>query len=180
MRTKMIFCMLAALAASMPAMRAQSRGPGFSPLNPAQVGTRLETVIECGFGYSPHEKYDVKVTLLEVLRRDKASERIKAASASNQPPKAGSVCLARVKLGVFAKAELCHELRQEEFAAFRRWARIGGRHDCLSRGSEPSFQAIPSKAGSPSRHRKAGTRHCWEVCQCRSAVEQGGSVVSVY
>ena len=89
MRTKMIFCMLAALAASMPVARAQSQGAGFSPLKPAQVGTRLGTVIECGFGYSPHEKYDVKVTLLEVLRGDKASERIKAASASIQPPKAG-------------------------------------------------------------------------------------------
>ena len=78
--------MLTALAASMPVARAQSRGAGYSPLNPAQVGTRLETVIECGFGYSPHEKYDVKVTLLEVLRGDKASERIEAASASNQSP----------------------------------------------------------------------------------------------
>ncbi len=114
--------MLAALAASMPAARAQSRGAGFSPLNPAQVGTRLGTVIECGFGYSPHEKYDVKVTLLEVLRGDRAWDRIKAASASNQSPKAGfEYVLARVKFEFFAKGapgNCVHELRQEEFAAF--------------------------------------------------------------
>ncbi len=122
MRTKMIFCLLAALTAWIPAARAQSRGTGYSPLNPAQVGNRLETVIECGFGYSPHEKYDVKVTLLEALRGEKAWERIKAAGTSNQSPKAGfEYVLARVKFEFFAKGapgNCVHELRPEEFSAF--------------------------------------------------------------
>ena len=125
MRTKTIFCIwcvLAALAVRMPPARSQLRGTGFSPLNPAQVGARLETVIECGFGYSPHEKYDVKVTLLEVVRGDKALERIKAASASNQPPNAGfEYILAHIKFEFFAKGapgDCVHELRREEFTAF--------------------------------------------------------------
>ncbi len=184
MRTKMIFCMLAALAASMPAMRAQSRGPGFSPLNPAQAGTRLGTVIECGFGYSPHEKYDVNVTLLEVLRGDKASERIKAASASNQPPKAGfEYILARVKFEFFAKGapgNCVHELRREEFAAF---SADGQEYEAaMIAPPQPGLSAKLNSGDSfegwiafqaPQGGNKALLRF---VASVGSAVEQGGQV----
>ena len=116
--------LMLAIAGRAPATRAQtSTGKlGFSPFSPAPVGIRLETVIECGFGYSPHEKYDAKVTLLEVVRGDKAWERIKAASASNKPPQAGfEYILARIKFEYFARGapgDCVHELRREEFTAF--------------------------------------------------------------
>ena len=184
MRTKMIFCLLAALGVWIPAARAQSRGTGFSPLHPAQVGTRLETVIECGFGYSPHEKYDVKVTLLEALRGDKALGRIKAANASNQSPKAGfEYVLARVKFEFFAKGapgNCVHELRREEFAAFS------------ADGQEYEAAMIaPPQPGLPAKLKSGDSFEGWLAFQAPqggnkallrfvasvgSAVEQGGQV----
>lgn len=112
------------IALPMPVTTAQTSSykPGFSPLNPAPIGMQLETVIECGFGYRPHEKYNVKVTLLEAVRGDKAWQRIKAVSSSNQPPQRGfEYILARIKFEYSARGapgDCIHELRPEEFTAF--------------------------------------------------------------
>jgi hypothetical protein len=112
------------IALPIPVTTAQTSSfkQGFSPLNPAPIGMQLETVIECGFGYRPHEKYNVKVTLLEAVRGDKAWQRIKAVSASNQPPQRGfEYILARIKFEYSARGapgDCIHELRSEEFTAF--------------------------------------------------------------
>lgn len=60
----------------------QSQTPGYSPLNPAAVGARVETMIQCG-----GEPCDARIFLLEVVRGEKAWQRIKAASSSNAAPK---------------------------------------------------------------------------------------------
>ncbi len=99
-----------------------TRAKGFSPFSPAPVGLQLESIIECGFGYRPHEKYDIKITLLEVLRGNKAWELIKSASAASKPPKDNyEYILARIKFDYYARGapgDCVHELRQEEFTAF--------------------------------------------------------------
>jgi hypothetical protein len=59
----------------------QSQIPGYSPLSPAAVGARVETVIQCG-----GEPCDARIFLLEVVRGEKAWQRIQAANPSNTPP----------------------------------------------------------------------------------------------
>jgi hypothetical protein len=61
----------------------QSQTQGYSPLSPAAVGVRVETVIQCG-----GEPCDAKISLLEIVRGEKAWQRIKAADSSNVQPKA--------------------------------------------------------------------------------------------
>ena len=61
----------------------QSQTQGYSPLSPAAVGARVETVIQCG-----GEPCDTKISLLEIVRGEKAWQRIKAADSSNAQPKA--------------------------------------------------------------------------------------------
>jgi hypothetical protein len=184
MRTKTIFFVLAALAAWTPAARAQLRGTGYSPLSPAQVGTRLEAVIECGFGYRPHEKYDVKLTLLEVLRGDRALERIKAASASNKPPNAGlEYILVHIRFEFYAKGapgDCVHELRGEEFTAF---SADGQQYEAaMITPPQPGLSAKLHSGDSfdgwlafqaPQGGNKALLRF---VASVGSAVEQGGQV----
>ena len=59
----------------------QSQIPGYSPFSPAAVGARVETVIQCG-----GEPCDARIFLLEVVRGEKAWQRIQAANSSNTPP----------------------------------------------------------------------------------------------
>ena len=102
--------------------RANAAQAGSSPLSPAPIGTTLAGIIECGGGYTSHELYDMKITLLEVVRGEEAWKRIKEASASNKPGTAGSeYVLARVKFEYFARGSpgLCtHQLSPEQFTAF--------------------------------------------------------------
>lgn len=61
-------------------------GTSFSKAAP--VGVTIASIIECGEGYESHELYDVKITLLETARGDKAWEMISEADASVEPPEA--------------------------------------------------------------------------------------------
>jgi hypothetical protein len=95
---------------------------GSSPLDPAPIGKTVAGIIECGRGYTSHELYDMKITLLEVVRGEEAWKRIKDASASNKPAPAGSeYVLARVRFEFFARGTpgLCiHELNPGQFMAY--------------------------------------------------------------
>ena len=68
----------------------------------AQIGTTVSCTIDVeGAGpseYGQHEIHDVKITVLEVVRGNKAWELIRAADASNRPPDAGfDYLLARIR-----------------------------------------------------------------------------------
>ncbi len=95
---------------------------GDSPSNPAPAGKPFLAMIECGEGYTSQELYDMKITLVEVLRGERAWNLLKGASPSNSPPKSGfDYILARVKLEFSARSPgpgCSHELRPEQFAAF--------------------------------------------------------------
>ena len=101
---------------------ATAQTAGSSPTDPASVGTMLGGIIECGQGYTSHELYDMKITLLEVLRGDAAWKRLQQASASNKPPSPGfDYVLARVKFEYQARGTpgLCiHQLGPEQFTAY--------------------------------------------------------------
>jgi hypothetical protein len=120
MRRKTIGCFLAALMLTISAW-AQAPTPGSSPFSPASVRVPVVSIIECGEGYTSHELYDAKITLLEVVRGEKAWERIKAASMSNERPNVGfEYILARIRFEYSARGlpgNCGHELKGNEFTA---------------------------------------------------------------
>ncbi len=95
---------------------------GSSPVKPAQVGDTLVGIVECGQGYTSHELYDMKITLVEVLRGEEAWKRLAQASPSNKPTPAGfDYILARVKFEYKARGApgLCiHQLLPDQFTAY--------------------------------------------------------------
>ncbi len=101
---------------------AKAQPAGSSPFAPAFIGSTLSGIIECGQGYTSHELYDMKITLLEVVRGEVAWRRLKEASDSNKPADAGfEYILARVKFEYFARGTpgLCvHKLSEQQFTAF--------------------------------------------------------------
>ena len=94
---------------------------GNSPSSPAPAGKPFLAMIECGEGYTSQELYDMKITLVEVLRGKRAWDFLKRATPSNNSPKTGfDYILVRVKLEFSARSpgrECSHELRPEQFAA---------------------------------------------------------------
>jgi hypothetical protein len=78
-------------------------------------------MVECGEGYTSQELYDMKITLVEVLRGKRAWDLLNGASPSNNPPKAGfDYILVRVKLEFSARGsrrECSYELKPEQFIA---------------------------------------------------------------
>lgn len=63
--------------------------PGNSHLNPAPVGVAVKTIVERGDAYSGAEFCDVEITVIEVMRGEKAGERVKAQGIAGEPLKAG-------------------------------------------------------------------------------------------
>ncbi len=108
------------IAAGLPAAWTQS--PGSSPSAPAPMGTTVVGIVECGQGYTSHELYDMKITLLEVIRGETAWKRIQEAGASNRPAASGTeYILARVKFEYYARGApgLCiHKLLPDQFTAY--------------------------------------------------------------
>jgi len=101
---------------------AAAQTPGSSPANPAPAGLMLSGIIECGQGYTSHELYDMKITLVEVARGEEAWKRIREANPSNKPADPGfDYALARVKFEYTARGTpgLCiHQLSPDQFTAY--------------------------------------------------------------
>jgi hypothetical protein len=100
---------------------AAAQALGSSPASPAPAGKTLAGIVECGQGYTSHELYDMKITLIEVLRGEEAWKRIAQASSSNKPAPAGSdYVLAKVRFEYKARGTpgLCvHQLVPDQFTA---------------------------------------------------------------
>ena len=114
-----LICLMSSIGISI-AESAQTAGS--SPSDPAPPGTTIAEIIECGEGYTSHELYDIKMTLLEIIRGEEAWRRIKEADASNKPPApATEYVLVRVKFEYQARGlpGLCiHPLNPEQFTAY--------------------------------------------------------------
>jgi hypothetical protein len=95
---------------------------GSSPADPAPAGMTLNGIIECGQGYTSHELYDMKITLVEVVRGEEAWKRIKEASPSNKQPEPGfDYILARVKFEYYARGtpgSCVHQLIPDQFTDY--------------------------------------------------------------
>jgi len=61
---------------------AQKSGAGSSSGDAASIGTTVPTIVELSDMYVSPETYDVKLTVAEVIRGDKAGEFLKKAGAS--------------------------------------------------------------------------------------------------
>lgn len=73
--------------------------PGYSPFSPAEVGYRVETVVQCG-----NEPCDTRIVLLDVVRGKRAWERLKKEAAANKPAARDfEYVLARVKFEMSAR-----------------------------------------------------------------------------
>ena len=101
---------------------ALAEAPGSSPATPAPVGATVTGIIECGQGYTSHELYDMKITVLEVVRGEVAWKRIRQAGDANKPPAHGfDYVLAKVKFEYYARGTpgLCiHPLVPDQFTAY--------------------------------------------------------------
>jgi hypothetical protein len=110
-----------ALIAIAPAP-ASAQALGSSPSQAAPSGVVLTGIVECGEGYTSHELYDMKLTLLEVLRGEEAWTLIKKADSTNKPAESGTeYILARIKFEYFARGTpgLCiHQVVPEQFTAY--------------------------------------------------------------
>ena len=117
---KIIPAILLIIAGALPAASAQT--PGSSPSSPALPGITVAGIVECGQGYTSHELYDMKITLLEVIRGEEAWKRIKDAGNSNKPPAPDKeYILARIRFEYYARGTpgLCiHQLDPDQFVAY--------------------------------------------------------------
>jgi hypothetical protein len=115
---RLAWLFIIAVGLTLPAAFSQE---GSSPFDPAAVGARLSGIIECGRGYTSHELYNMKITLLEVLRGGDAWEHLQTAGGDNKPADSGfEYILARVKFEYSARGTpgLCvHQLLPEQFTA---------------------------------------------------------------
>jgi hypothetical protein len=155
LKRKQLICLLAATimaAASLNSWAAQA--PGSSPQSPASAGIALTGIVECGQGYTSHELYDMKITLVEAIRGEEAWKRLKEASPSNKAAQQGfEYVLARVKFEYYARGTpgLCvHQLDPKQFIA------------CSSDGSEYEFvDAVPPKPEMRKAMRSGETIEGW-------------------
>jgi hypothetical protein len=88
----------------------QAREPRPANSYAIAVGTPLNTIVVFGDQYNGgDELYDVKITVAEVVRGEKARQMVKEASATNSPPATGmEYLLARVKFEFAARVRPEH------------------------------------------------------------------------
>ena len=100
-----IFIAATIILAAANAIAANSFADQAQPL-----GRTLSTIIIFGDQYDGgDELYDAKITVVQVVRGDKAWEMLKAISTSNPPPKAGfEYLLARVRFEFSARTSPSH------------------------------------------------------------------------
>jgi hypothetical protein len=107
-----------AFTVGLSSLVGQSRSTGLAP---HRVGTPVATIIEFGEQYLGSELYDARITVLEVVRGEKAWDLIHQAGASNPRPNAAfEYLLARARFEFSARtspAPDSYHLDQNQFAA---------------------------------------------------------------
>jgi hypothetical protein len=91
---------------------------GNSPSDAAAPGTVVPGIIECGDGYTSHELYDVKLTVLELARGAEAWQRISTTAPAAAPDR--EYLLARIRFEYYARGrpgDCEHTVKPEQFTA---------------------------------------------------------------
>jgi hypothetical protein len=90
--TLLIVLLVATVAASLHPAMAQDN----SSTNPADLGSRVRSMVELGSVYS--NIYDIAITVVEAVRGEEAMKRLKTADRNNPAPAQGfEFILARIK-----------------------------------------------------------------------------------
>jgi len=86
-----------------------------------RAGAPVTTIIEFGEQYLGSELYDAKITVVEVVRGEKAWDIVRRANASNLPPKTGfEYVLARIRFQFSARTQPANDtynIDPSQFAA---------------------------------------------------------------
>jgi hypothetical protein len=94
---------------------------GTTPSDAAVVGQAAPGIIECGTGYTSHELYDTKITVLEMSRGENAWSSLSKLDRGNRPPPAGyDYILARIKFEYNARGrpgDCVHTVNRKNFTA---------------------------------------------------------------
>ena len=97
---------------------------GVTPSDAAAIGRKVSGIIECGTGYTSHELYDTKITLLEMSRGENAWSKLSKQDRANRPPAAGyDYILARIKFEYYARGrpgDCVHTVNRRNFTALSR------------------------------------------------------------
>ena len=93
--------------------------PGSSPFDAAPPGKTLQGIMDCGSNYEGNEAYDIKVTVLQTARGDKA---VKAIVSQDLPPPADGTeyLLARIRFEYNARGrpgDCVHTVKPAHFTA---------------------------------------------------------------
>jgi hypothetical protein len=101
-------------------LTAQTRASRSASSYAQSIGTPLSTIIVFGDQYNGgDELYDVKITVTEVVRGEKAWQMVKAAGPANMPPSTGvEYLLARVEFEFAARVRLEHDSYRLDPAQF--------------------------------------------------------------
>jgi hypothetical protein len=118
------------------------------PLNPHPIGTPVPATITFGDAYTTAiEIYDARITVVEVLRGEKAWDLLSHHNASiSQPDPGYDYVLAHIKFEFTSRGkpgDKIYALREDQFSAF---------------SSDGSAQYLPAKA-EPPEPRLTGTLH---------------------
>ena len=96
--------------------------PGSSINSPAPVGVTVTTTVERGDAYLSPEIYNVRITLLEILRGESARERVVSQGVNDRSPEIGfEYVLALIKFGYYQRGRRqgkeVYKLTEGQFAA---------------------------------------------------------------
>jgi len=129
-------------------------------INAQPLGAPVPIIIQFGEQYLGSELYDAKITVIEVLRGEKAWRLVKQASPSNSPPITGfDYILARVKFEFSARtlpAPDRYDLNETQFTATDRDG-----HDL----SVPALVAFPQPRLNATRGRFTAGLACLSSSQ---------------
>lgn len=129
-----------------------------SILDPYPIGTPATRTIALGDAYATAvETYDARITVIEVMRGERAWDLLKKQDASNREPDSGlEYVLARVRFEFMAKGkpgDKIYDLREDQFIAFS------------SDGSTqyPAANAVPPKPRLTGTLRSGDSAEGWIV-----------------
>lgn len=129
----------AALAASAARVPTSSGDTDLSA-HAQPLGKPLSTIIEFGEQYETGDvPYDMRITVLKVLRGALAAELVKSASASNPPPKQGfEYIAARVRFELSARVAGAHDAYTLDASQFTSISPDGSEYPAPNLAAQPS------------------------------------------
>lgn len=132
----------------------QKPGAGFSSADAASIGTTVPAMVELSDMYVSPETYDLKMTIAEIVRGEKAGEFLKKAGASEvQIGTDSEYLLARVRLEYSARGapgDKPWELSGAQFSAYSEEGRPFG-----------SASIVASQSGPNPSLRSGDSLECW-------------------